>query len=270
MSGAAHYHMATDTIDNIDRNTVYHTGVLMLGIARHFGMLAMPLKNTKDSVYFNVLGKWFICYPIWVDYCCLAAITIACAKSMWDREIRSRLQSAFQLFALQSLLPIVGSLAATMCVKIIAPKLNVALPPRNLALLVGALSVFLSAFFYWRIKAATRCQGIVVLAFFSSSIMAVLTSIWAPYAAYVLIWPATFGWSSLLITNYFIKTLHLSLFFSAVIFIIVGFITIGPLTTQMLIAIPKTWPAISGVVCVFVWPTFAAVDCYRRALTLDR
>src|SRR3954471_3604437 len=51
------YHTGLDTIENLEPRTVQHLGDNVLGVARHFGNLALPLSKESDLVYFNWFGS---------------------------------------------------------------------------------------------------------------------------------------------------------------------------------------------------------------------
>src|SRR3954452_3742848 len=59
------YHTPLDTAGNLDPRSVQHLGDNVLGVARHFGNLTLPLPKKCDLVYFNWFGSELLIYPVW-------------------------------------------------------------------------------------------------------------------------------------------------------------------------------------------------------------
>ncbi len=68
VGGLCYYHSANDSVRNLSAASIQHHGEYALGMARHFGNLSAEEFNratqaVSDSVYFNVVGSWLVCYP---------------------------------------------------------------------------------------------------------------------------------------------------------------------------------------------------------------
>lgn len=63
-----HYHTASDTFENLDRNTLEHQGTYVMAILNHFSQSDLKnLKSEQDSIYFNVPFIKMVSYPFsWI------------------------------------------------------------------------------------------------------------------------------------------------------------------------------------------------------------
>lgn len=64
IGGAQHYHRPTDDAAHLSLKTLQHAGSLALGLARHFGNMDLTALRGPDAVYFDLLGRRLIRYPI--------------------------------------------------------------------------------------------------------------------------------------------------------------------------------------------------------------
>jgi len=67
VEGLVHYHSMTDTPENISLDLLQHHGANMLGMARHFGNLALRATKAPDAIFFNPIGANLIIYPASYD-----------------------------------------------------------------------------------------------------------------------------------------------------------------------------------------------------------
>jgi hypothetical protein len=73
-----HYHTASDTFENLDRNTLEHQGTYVMAILNHFTQSDLSnLKAEQDSIYFNVPFIKMVSYPFsWIVPMLFLAILI--------------------------------------------------------------------------------------------------------------------------------------------------------------------------------------------------
>lgn len=67
VEGLVHYHSMTDTPENISLDLLQHHGANMLGMARHFGNLAIQDTKAPDAIFFNPIGSKLVVYPASYD-----------------------------------------------------------------------------------------------------------------------------------------------------------------------------------------------------------
>ncbi|MFK7981319.1 MAG: M20/M25/M40 family metallo-hydrolase [Saprospiraceae bacterium] len=67
VEGLVHYHSMTDTPENISLDLLQHHGANMLGMARHFGNLAIQDTKAPDAIFFNPIGSNLVIYPASYD-----------------------------------------------------------------------------------------------------------------------------------------------------------------------------------------------------------
>jgi hypothetical protein len=58
------YHSANDTISNLNLGSLQHQGENMLHLVRHFGNIDLVDPNPGKKIFFNILGKYVISYPV--------------------------------------------------------------------------------------------------------------------------------------------------------------------------------------------------------------
>lgn len=61
--GLAHYHRATDNLENVDEATVQHIGANALALSRHFGNLDLASLRDPDEIFFNPAGMLLVHFP---------------------------------------------------------------------------------------------------------------------------------------------------------------------------------------------------------------
>lgn len=64
IGGLAHYHKATDSPENLSRESLQHHGSNMLALVRHFGQLSLSQTKAPDTVFFNFINGWVIHYRL--------------------------------------------------------------------------------------------------------------------------------------------------------------------------------------------------------------
>jgi hypothetical protein len=63
IGSARNYHTDTDTVENLDPNTVQHLGENALAMTRHFGNLELDQPSSEDLIYTSVLSRTLLFYP---------------------------------------------------------------------------------------------------------------------------------------------------------------------------------------------------------------
>ena len=63
INGVSNYHAQTDSIEEIDQDSLQHHGATALALARHFGNLDLNPAAKTNAVYFDVLGLFLVRYP---------------------------------------------------------------------------------------------------------------------------------------------------------------------------------------------------------------
>jgi len=66
--GATDYHVATDTLENLDRRSLQHEGEHMLALARELGMADLgEIGSGGNATFFDYLGAFFVYPASWVS-----------------------------------------------------------------------------------------------------------------------------------------------------------------------------------------------------------
>lgn len=64
---AANYHTGSDTVANLDQDSLRHMGSYALPLARHFGNSQLEFSGARPAVYFDLFGFGLVHYPqAWV------------------------------------------------------------------------------------------------------------------------------------------------------------------------------------------------------------
>jgi hypothetical protein len=63
IDGAYAHHTQLDSLEAIDERSIQHNGSYSLALARHFGNISLEPGNSRDAVFFSVLGSFLIHYP---------------------------------------------------------------------------------------------------------------------------------------------------------------------------------------------------------------
>ena len=77
INGVSNYHARTDTVDEIDQDSIQHHGATALALARHFGNLDLKPVAKTNAVYFDVLGFFLVRYPTSWALPLAAVVTLA-------------------------------------------------------------------------------------------------------------------------------------------------------------------------------------------------
>ena len=74
IDGFSYYHNPADTPENINQNSVQHTGTNMLALARHFASTDLSTTKTHNATFFNLLGSLIIYPSSWDLFILVAAL----------------------------------------------------------------------------------------------------------------------------------------------------------------------------------------------------
>lgn len=86
VGGFFDYHSPTDTPENFSPATLQHLGEYGLVLARHFGMRELPATADQDLVYFDVLGRVLVYWPVWLGH----ALTLLAVLGFAALVLRAR------------------------------------------------------------------------------------------------------------------------------------------------------------------------------------
>ena len=106
-----HYHTVLDNPDNASLASIQHNGHYALGLARHFGNMALDDCYAPDAAYFNTLGGHLVVYPLSWGWP-LAAASILLAALVFAYGFVSRRLSLSGTLAGFVILPIAAIMAA--------------------------------------------------------------------------------------------------------------------------------------------------------------
>ena len=77
IDGFYDYHTEGDNIENLSPATLQHMGDQALAMTRAMGNQKLPLEDTSEVVFFDVLTLFLISYPIWGSWIVMALAVIA-------------------------------------------------------------------------------------------------------------------------------------------------------------------------------------------------
>ena len=64
LDGIYAHHTKLDSLEGVDERSIQHNGSYALALARHFGNISLEPGNSRDAVFFSVLGSFLIHYPV--------------------------------------------------------------------------------------------------------------------------------------------------------------------------------------------------------------
>ena len=117
IGGVRYYHSPEDTPANLDRQTLQHYGESLLGLARQLGRMDLEQARSPDVVYFSVLSRFVVIYPMaWVmPLCALAAVSFLGVTALGLAKRRVRITDVVAGF----LVSITALLAAVLAVGVL-------------------------------------------------------------------------------------------------------------------------------------------------------
>jgi hypothetical protein len=199
------YHTPLDTAGNLDPRSVQHLGDNIVGVARHFGNLTLPVPKKRDLVYFNWFGSGLLVYPVWLAWLIALLVptlfAIACVRSAPRFGLTSgRIAAGFGSFFLQLLIIIGGSFAAFAVAKFIAGEFLDGDTISNKLLFAGAIgTAFGLAITSQRLLRKIGHVNLVAGQLFAVSFITLILCWFLVGGSYVLQWPLLFGMAGMLV-----------------------------------------------------------------------
>jgi hypothetical protein len=199
------YHTRLDTAGNLDPRSVQHLGDNVLGVARHFGDLTLPLPKKRDLVYFNWFGSELLIYPAWVAWtmAILGPVLFGflCVRSPARLELTlGRMIAGFGGFFLQLLIITGAAFAAFAVAKFIAGEFLNGDTTSNKLLFAGTIGIAFGSGI--ASQGLLRKIGLVNLGAGQLLALSFLTLVlcWLLVGgSYVLQWPLLFGMAGMLL-----------------------------------------------------------------------
>jgi hypothetical protein len=116
VGGLSYYHSPEDTPANLDRRTLQHYGESLVALARHLGRVDLDDLNRPDVVYFSVLSRLVVIYPMaWaVPLFALAGLSYVIVVAIGLIRRRVRLVELFAGLAISALALVAGVMAVGM------------------------------------------------------------------------------------------------------------------------------------------------------------
>jgi hypothetical protein len=199
------YHTRLDTPRNLDPRSVQHLGDNVLGVARHFGNLTLPLPKKRDLVYFNWFGSELLIYPIWIAWTTsiLGPVLFGflCLRSGPRLGITpGRIAVGFGTFFLQLLIIMGGAYAAFAVAKLVTVEFLDGDTSSNKLLFTGTMGIAFGCGITG--QRLLRKNGLVNLGagqLFAVSFLTLILCWFLVGGTYVLQWPLVFGMAGMLV-----------------------------------------------------------------------
>ena len=196
IGGLGYYHTPDDTPANLDLRTLQHQGENLLAMTRHLGRLDLDQVRSKNVVYFSVLERFMMIYPVsWAMPLLLSAVLaylMVTTLGLTTRRIRIVEvivgTAVFPLAALAAVLVVgilwLGALRIIRAWELSFFRFDGAiLSAFSVVALVVAALVFAPASRRWSMEGL----GLGLLGWWLA--LAAVTSIWLPGASYAFFWP---------------------------------------------------------------------------------
>ena len=200
------YHTRLDTIENLDPRSVQHMGANVLGVIRHFGNLAQPLRRERDCLYFNWFGSSILVYPVWLTWvvALFAPILfgVGCMRSAAHLGLTlGRTVAGIGSFFLQLIIVLGGTFASLAAAQFIAGEFLEGDTPSNQLLLAGIVGIAFGLgtasqrFLRNKLGMANLAAGQL----FAVWLLSVALCWFLVGGSYVLQWPLLFGMAGMLL-----------------------------------------------------------------------
>lgn len=216
-----YYHTPNDTIANLDRRTVYHTGSYALALARNFGnqdLRALRQTNDRDAVFFNPFRGVMIVYGtrwIWpINGLLLVAAVAAIAAAARQRRVRA---GGIFMGLAAMILCILASATADWGLWTLA---HVALrnhwlastpgfilrpsptPDEVMGLMIAssAIAIIVTLIVILGLRRFISSEAIAAAGAIVWTLLAIAAGIWLPGGTYLAAWPALFAVGAFILT----------------------------------------------------------------------
>lgn len=200
IDGFRHYHTETDTLETLDKNTLFHHYTNIATMVRQFADADLGNLQSGDVVYFDVLSWFVVSYPPVVA----AVISLLCA-ALFVPLLIPHLRTSARWRAVRLLGSLVLLLSFLTGAAWVLALLNIAALPnldaaeirqvttskvRMLVLALLTMAAFGVALWLAR-KIFTRMELVLpILALWLAALFTIL--LWMPGASYILMWPLLF------------------------------------------------------------------------------
>ena len=202
LRGSPIYHTLQDSLDRVDRASVYHHGINGLSLARHFGNVDLAsVTELTEMVYFTVGRFWLVSYPAaWgLPLAILAAVLLGAAAV---RRIKRGDQSIGSLIVGIGITisgVLLAVLVSTFLWRFFSGVRRDPGVAESYGYLLGlvALSVAICAALWAVVRKKRRFDGAASVVSIWV-VLAIVTSAWTPGIGYIFGWPALAGSIALL------------------------------------------------------------------------
>ena len=216
-----YYHTSQDSIENLDRRTLYHTGAYALALARHFGnedLQPLASQPHTDAVFFNPVRGVMVVYAEKWNWPIATVIVIATIAMLIWSLVRRTVRVVGVLAALAGvILAIAAAAVADYVVWVLArvAMLHHWMPSFQgfflrpsptaggvtaLVIVYAVVAIAIALGFAWSFSLFTRLAELAIAAALLWAAAAVATATWLPGGSYLAAWPAMFAVAAMLIT----------------------------------------------------------------------
>jgi len=202
LDGIYAHHTKLDSLEGIDERSIQHNGSYALALARHFGNISLEPGNSRDAVFFSVLGSFLIHYPVswaivWaiaVSALFITVVTIGVRRKRLTLGGMIRGLSAFLFSIITSAIVIAGLQKVTGLMP--DESLELGNPdPYNCSLyFLGFLTLaiaIISALYIW-FMTKISIDNLAMGAMIPWLILMICSSFEVPAASYFFTWPLLF------------------------------------------------------------------------------
>lgn len=201
--GAAHYHTAADSLDQLDPQSLQHQGAYALSLARHYGNLDLTNTKAGNAVYFDLLGLTLVHYPVsWVAPLTILTLLffVVVVLTGWKKGRLTLAGIAFGFAAVVVTLIGVVSVVALLQFNIWALYRSYRLMIQGATYNSGfyaasfvALAIAILASLYIWFRRKTNAENLYVGALVVWVLAMILTGLYAPGASYLFTLPLLFA-----------------------------------------------------------------------------
>lgn len=207
IDGVTRYHSSLDTPDQVDARSLQHHGDQALALSRYFGDRDLAISNTSDAVYFEILGRILVRYPIAlvVPLSILGALLFAATIYIGRKRGSIKWSCLLRAIGVILLTLVVTPLATLMVwwlVTWVHGRRGGGLPEMRyhsgwflLGIMVIALSVHMAL--VARLGRKIEVRTLAAAAAFWWVIASLLSSLFLPGGSYLFLWPLLFSLAGL-------------------------------------------------------------------------
>jgi hypothetical protein len=194
-----HYHRATDSLANLDEDTLRHTRQTVVRLVRHFGNLPLPKDATPDAVFVSILGTVISYAPTtaWL-LLILTSAAFAAVVTLARRRGTVSLKSTAKALGLVLAAMVVAALVTVACWQIVR-----ALHPLYYANYPN--ESYSAGYYHWAFALGSVALGLVGFSLIrcrlgESALLLASAALWVGLswlttsvqmgASYIAVWPA--------------------------------------------------------------------------------